>query len=331
MIIECTSQVSQQWLQKIIQQFYPQARIQNYSVDCRDSQHASNAIVRIRYDGNNHYPTSFFLKICKNCEYFITDSEYNYYQKDYIALKNAPIPICYDAQYDNNGYHLLLQDLSSTHYCNQDIEPTQLHARELAQELACLHAHYWQKDLPISSLRNYIQKVQHGLPIIMSLTSLSSKDQDAIRKILDDCLQKIYDRQHNRQGFSKIHGDVNPCNVLSPYNGGKTYIIDRQPFLWSLTHFLGVYDLAYAIIPFWTPEKRRELEMMLLQTYHCKLREFGVQNYSWEQCIADYKLCIVLTFYVPISWGLSEGSVQKMQWLWEKQLRRSLQAFREWW
>ena len=86
---------------------------------------------------------------------------------------------------------------------------------ELAKELACLHAHYWQKDIAVSSLSDYIQKVEQGLPVIMSLTSLSHKDQDAICKILDDSLPKIYDRQRNHLGMTKIHGDVNPCNVLS--------------------------------------------------------------------------------------------------------------------
>ncbi|BBM86711.1 hypothetical protein [Candidatus Uabimicrobium amorphum] len=332
MVLESTSQITKEWLQQTINQFYPQAQIKNVTLNCGNSRHANNAIINIEYCEDHHsYPTSFFLKICQNCAYFITDSEYDYYKKDYVDLKNAPIPVCYDAQYSESGYHLLLEDLSATHYSNQDIEPTQQHAIELAKELARLHAFYWQEDSPISAVDKYIEKTSQGLPAIFSHTSLSQQDKISIGNIIENCGQKFYERQQYRNGFTKIHGDANPCNVMSPYDKkGKTYIIDRQPFLWSLTHFLGMYDLVYATIPCWETDKRRSFEMTTLQTYHRNLQKFGVQNYSWEQCLDDYRLCIILAFYVPISWGLSEKSMKEMQWLWEKQLRRLLQASRDW-
>jgi hypothetical protein len=57
-------------------------------------------------------------------------------------------------------------------------------------------------------------------------------------------------------------------------------IIDRQPFDWSLTTWLGAYDLAYAMVLDWPTELRRRWEMPVLQRYHAHLLERGVRGYT---------------------------------------------------
>ena len=60
----------------------------------------------------------------------------------------------------------------------------------------------------------------------------------------------------------------------------QIYIIDRQPFDWSLTTWLGVYDLAYAMLIDWDTPTRRALEWPVLRRYHDELRRRGVMGYS---------------------------------------------------
>lgn len=132
-------------------------------------------------------------------------------------------------------------------------------------------------------------------------------------------------------GMTLIHGDPNPSNVLSPNEpNGKTYIIDRQPFKWSLTYWLAVYDLVYMIVPYWSVADRRLLEKDMLKHYHQSLLKFGVSDYSWEQCQEDYRLCIAHGIYVAVEWGNDEKDITDMRWLWEEQLKRSMQAFIDW-
>jgi hypothetical protein len=139
------------------------------------------------------------------------------------------------------------------------------------------------------------------------------------------------ERAKNSTGMTLIHGDPNPSNILSPNNpNGKTYIIDRQPFKWSLTHWLGVYDIAYMIVPFWSVNDRRTLEKDMIQHYHQSLVKFGVKDYSFENCLEDYKLCIAHGIYTAIEWGTDEKSIIDMRWLWQIQLKRSLIAFTDW-
>ena len=103
--------------------------------------------------------------------------------------------------------------------------------------------------------------------------------------------QAIIDRTSDDNGFTLIHGDVGHTNVLVPRDGDRPiYIIDRQPFDWSLTTWLGVYDLAYAMVLDWPVETRRRLEMPVLRRYHDQLAQKGLESYSWEQLYDDYRL-----------------------------------------
>ncbi|WP_372365448.1 hypothetical protein [Candidatus Uabimicrobium sp. HlEnr_7] len=326
MLIEDVSQISKEWLRFVLDS---NEEIKKITTVPFSSANATNAIIHLEYEKS--LPRSLFLKICKNNGVFVNSSECNYYTKDYKNLVNTPIPLCYNAHYTNKGYHLLLEDLSATHYDNKNVEPTECHTKELAKALACLHAFHWQENKFKLQMDNYFSKVRQGLPAILATTSLAQKDKDFCCRVLQEIPQMMRSRLQDNNGFTMIHGDVNPSNVLSPrQKDGKTYIIDRQPFLWSLTYSLGVHDLAYAIILYWDCEKRRQLEKIALKAYHAQLQKSGISNYSWEKCILDYVLSISLTLCVGISWGLYENSFTKMQWLWEKQLRRSLQALQDW-
>ncbi len=59
-------------------------------------------------------------------------------------------------------------------------------------------------------------------------------------------------RTYSGNGFTIIHGDVGHDKILVPINGDRPiFILDRQSFDWSLTTWLGVYDLAYALFLDW--------------------------------------------------------------------------------
>ena len=59
-----------------------------------------------------------------------------------------------------------------------------------------------------------------------------------------------------------------PALIKSLPRGDRPiYLIDRQPFNWSLTTWLGVYDLAYAIVLDWPSELRERFEILTLERY----------------------------------------------------------------
>lgn len=344
-VISSISDVDLQWLQAVLDRECPDSNltISSFSVESASSTNASTAAVRLTYDGNKSGPASLFLKFCGNDGHFVKDSEYFYYKRDYDGLKEAPIPICYDAQYsDRSGaYHILLEDLSRTHYSNKEIKPTLDHALSVSTELARLHAFRWGRKSDAlnidtnadSHISTFIAHVAKNLPYILQaagndIPRLWQNTLQDIFRIHPDLMKR---RAANLAGQTLIHGDPNPSNILSPHDPkGKTYIVDRQPFTWSLQYWLGVCDLVYMSVPYWDAEDRRALEKAMLKKYHESLLRFGVTGYSWEECRQDYRLCIAHGVYVAVQWGENEDELKNMKWLWEKQLRRSMTAFHDW-
>ena len=138
--------------------------------------------------------------------------------------------------------------------------------------------------------------------------------------------QTMIERITNRNGFTLIHGDAGANNILVPRHGDRPiYIIDRQPFDWALTTWLGVYDLAYAIVLDWEAETRRQCEIAILERYHTQLIANGVRDYSWEQLFADYRLCAAMGVYIATEY--CRGGVNG-RWVhaWLTMLQRSLTA-----
>jgi Ser/Thr protein kinase RdoA (MazF antagonist) len=128
-------------------------------------------------------------------------------------------------------------------------------------------------------------------------------------------------------GACLVHGDVNPGNVLLPRAGaGPVYLIDRQPFEWSLTRWLGVSDLAYLMCAFWPAEQRRARERRMLSRYHAGLLALGVRGYDFDALWDDYRLCAMQTAHVAIEWCVLAGDRERMRWLWSAQLERAFAA-----
>jgi hypothetical protein len=136
----------------------------------------------------------------------------------------------------------------------------------------------------------------------------------------------IIERTRNDNGFTIIHGDVGHNNILVPRDGDRPiYIIDRQPFDWSLTTWLGAYDLAYAMVLDWDVETRRRLELPVLRRYHHWLIEKGVSGYTWQRLYDDYRLCVAMGVYIATEY--CRGGVNS-RWIseWLGMLKRALTA-----
>lgn len=58
-------------------------------------------------------------------------------------------------------------------------------------------------------------------------------------------------------------------------------------------------DVAYLIAIRWLPEKRAQLELPLLQFYHSELMRLGVNNFSFDALLKDYKLAILSMLFLP--------------------------------
>ncbi len=63
---------------------------------------------------------------------------------------------------------------------------------------------------------------------------------------------------------------------------------------------MGTYDLAYMIGMFGNPEERHNNEKELIEHYHTALLNYGVKNYSYDDCFYDYRIGLINNFYIPL-------------------------------
>jgi hypothetical protein len=287
-------------------------------------------------------PQSFLLKICAGDHGVFGPSEVHYYTNDYTDLPNAPIPTCYDGVYqaDPRAYHLLVEDLSATHQDTWEMPPTLERGKATAEALAYLHSHYWGEvriesigeNIPgEEEIGRYVHHNKLGLgPLFETLgETLDPEWRQTMLDVFDFHPRAMLARTRNQLGFTIIHGDVNPGNTLAPIEGdGRIYLIDRQPFDWSLTCWLGVADLAYMMVEWWDVDFRRAHETAVLRHYQASLKQFGV-DYPWELLWDDYRLTAVQSLQGTAEWCVLEEDREGMRWVWEPKLHKALAAFND--
>jgi hypothetical protein len=148
----------------------------------------------------------------------------------------------------------------------------------VAEALAALHAYWWGSErlsaigaaIPREhEISAYIEHTRPGLePMIDTLgDTLDPVWRHALAEIFARHPAQMLERTRHGAGFTLVHGEPNPGNILAPIDGaGPVYLVDRQPFDWSLTTWLGVGDIAYVMVHWWESELRREWELPILRT-----------------------------------------------------------------
>ncbi len=296
----------------------------------------------IAYDSSatGELPKRLWLKTCQGG--FFGPSEVLYYTRDYVDVPDAPVLHAYDATYDDSSgaYHVVLADISDTHRWNWESLPTSKYAAVLGRSMAALHAPYWTQSqrnsigavIPdLAAIRRALEPGHAGLePMLLATDGIDPDWAGVLRQVWSRYPAVLNQRARNPAGFTVVHGDANPGNILSPVHGDEPlWLIDRQPFSHSLTTWLGVGDLTLAIVPRWDMDDHRGPETTALRAWHSALTERGILDYSWDQARNDYRLCAVMSLYVAAEWCVNEHDRVNMRWLWLPMLHRSIGAFRD--
>lgn len=344
-VITSIDQVSNEWLTSVLRKNGALTHGQVASLEFGTGQGnwstSANIFVTYTDAAKGSLPKRLFLKMVNTDldDESFDDSEVNYYSRDYVDVSNAPLLRCYDAAYSKalDRYHILLDDVSETHIEAAEKEPTLEYGLTLAEALATLHTRWWganrltEAGAPIHNddyIQRFVDIAAPGVEHIVKQFSSELKPHwhEAMRELYAEHPRALIERARDLNGFTLIHGDVGSYNVLVPLQEDRPiFIIDRQPFNWSLTTWLGVYDLAYAIVLDWETETRRKYENLILKRYHQHLIKTGELDYSWEQLYNDYKLCTAMCVYIATEYcrgGVIERSVP----IWLPMLQRALTA-----
>ena len=346
-VIVSLDQVTPDWLTAVLtgSGALTMGSVSSLEIDPGRGNWSTGGRLRLRYVSGSAgaRPRRLFLKMvdteASSGDEFFGDSEVTYYTRDYLGVEGVPLVRCYDAAYsaELERYHLLLDDLSETHVQAANKKPTLEYGLALAEGLAVLHAHWWggarlaQAGAPMHDadhIQRFVDIAEPGVSHIVNSFAAELKPHwpDLMRSLYDNHPQAIIGRTADSNGFTLVHGDAGATNILVPRQGDRPiYIVDRQPFNWSLTTWLGVYDLAYAIVLDWPVEIRRRLEMPVLRRYHEWLLKRGVADYAWERLYDDYRLSVAMGVYIATEYCRG-GINQRFLATWLPYLKRSLTA-----
>jgi len=344
-VMTAINQVTAEWLTSALVSSGALTRgaVASFELETGQGNWSTNARLIVNYtdEAQGSLPGRLFLKMVDadlGDESFGA-SEVTYYARDYVDVTNAPLLRCYSAAYSEElkRYHVLLDDVSGTHVNASEKKPSLDYGLALAEGFAALHARWWggqrlvQAGAPMHSashIQRFAAIAEPGVDHILRRFSSELKPHwpDAMRELFAKHPRAMIARAVDANGFTLIHGDPGEQNILVPRQGDRPiYLIDRQPFDWALTTWLGVYDLAYAIVLDWSIDLRRQCEIPILERYHAQLIENGGRDYSWQQLYDDYRLCVAMCVYVATEY--CRGGVNE-RWMhaWLAMLQRSLAA-----
>ena len=344
-VITSLDQVTTGWLTTVLSKSdaLTSGAVAAFEVDRGRGNWSTNASLSVRYVAGSQgsLPERLFLKLVDADldDEFFGPSEVTYYTRDYIGVEDAPLVRCYDAVFsaERLRYHILLDNLSETHITAANKAPTLEYGLALAEGLAAMHAHRWgaarlaEAEAPIhpaGHIQRFVDIAEPGVGHILNRFSADLEPHwpETMWTLYAKHPPAIIERAQDDNGFTLIHGDAGPYNILAPRQGDRPiYIIDRQPFDWSLTTWLGVYDLAYAVVLDWEVEDRRRWEMPVLRHYHRQLIEKGITGYPWERLFDDYRLCAAMGVYIATEYcrgGVNEPALP----YWLPRLKRALTA-----
>jgi hypothetical protein len=345
-VITNIEQVTVEWLTAVLTQSgaLTQGHVASFEVDGGRGNWSTNAKLRLSYspEAQGEMPQRLFLKLVNidlgDGETFLP-SEVPYYTRDYVDVSDAPLIPCYDAASSDalHRYHILLADVSETHTDAFEKEPTLAHGLALAEGLAAMHARWWGANRLAAAgakmhdarhIKQFVAIAEPGMGHILNHVAHELKPHwpDLMRALFAHHPQALIKRAEDDNGFTIIHGDAGEYNIMVPRVGDvPIYLIDRQPFNWSLIVWLGVYDLAFSMVMDWETAARRTYEIPVLQQYHNRLIQHGVLGYTWQRLFDDYRLCAAMGVYIASEYcrgGLNE----RLRFIWMRKLQRSLTA-----
>lgn len=345
-VITHLEQVTPEWLTAVLTQSgaLTQGTVTAVSIDTGRGNWSTSGSLQLAYspDAQGERSSRLFLKMVNtdvgDGESF-GPSEVEYYIRDYLDVPDAPLLRCYDGRFSPTlqRYHLLLEDVAASHMVACDKPPSLEYGLTLAEAFATLHSRWWgaaglaeANELlhDAAHIGRFVEIAEPGVGHIIGQLARELKPHwpAAIYDIFAHHPQAMIRRSQNTNGFTLIHGDAGCYNIMVPRVGERPlYLIDRQPFNWSLTTWLGVYDLVYAVVMHPGRTLGRQWERPILRHYYEMLISRGVQGYSWEQLWDDYRLCLAMGVYIAVEYCRG-GINSSAQWVWLPMLQRVLTA-----
>src|SRR5215813_900153 len=294
------------------------------------------ARLAVIYSADVSLPSQFFLKLSRNDLSEANSKEVEFYNNLAREIDGPPLVRCYDAAYTNESgsSHLLLEDLSATHFQPESPQPPAPSYCELAvASLAELHAIWWEHPqlgkqigglFSEEQLDLFLRELENNIRSFIDFLSdeLSARQKKIYERLLAS-KNRIWGHLTNASGLTVTHGDAHWWNLLYPRDVECHRVC---LFDWQLWHVdLGARDLAFMVALGGYSERMAAQERNLVRRYYDSLTAHGVRNYTWDDCWSDYRWSALRNLNVPAIQWLQGKSTD----LWRSNLERAMLAYDE--
>lgn len=341
MLETAQEQITPEWLTNCLRgnEHLPQGEVISVNIKASYKHHFA---LEVAYsdDAPNFLPQDFILK-WYSAGYGTREGFF--FHQIVPAMNAPPVPTCYDVGVDRKRWqtYILLEDLLTTHfvasppYSDLDRETFE----QVMQASLEIHAHWWDhpkigqeaflRDAGIGVAHEAISPetireneryfIEEALPArVDQYRDLFPVDwQRLCERVVASWADLFIRRIAGGVKLTLIQGDAQLGNVLLPRDPRRNQpvIIDWE----GCTRGLGVWDLARTWVQTEFPsEDRMEIEKMLLPRYQSRLEEHGINDYSIDDCMADYRLCVLANIPHALAWES------------HSYLKSAMRAFRDW-
>jgi hypothetical protein len=258
--------------------------------------------------------------------------EVAFYMQVAAAMSAHIVPRCFDAVWDpdTNAWHLLLEDLTDSHFVltNWPLPPTLAQSEQIIATRARFHAEWWGDPRLGVSIGTWLDPGDQQLKAFaVQVARFADRVGDRLSPARRDLYQRLIDagrhlntRYHSHRNMTLVQGDAHVWNVFLPHNTDSD---DLRLFDWDSWRVeVGTDDLAYMMALHWYPDHRHRHERQLLDHYHAALLAHGVSDYDRRALDDDYRLSVLWQTATPV-W---QAANDIPPWIWWPDVERIFMA-----
>jgi Ecdysteroid kinase-like family len=284
-------------------------------------------IIRLRliYDGAApDAPASIIIKTALPERPARGRAEVAFYNEVAAAMSACLVPRCFEAHWDaeTDAWHLLLEDLSDTHFIATvwPLPPTMEHCQAIIDTRAHFHATWWDDPRLGTSVGKW-DDAEALAKFLQNLAERFARFFDRIGDELPRERRELYEqllgaaprllaRYTSHRHLTIVQGDAHVWNTFLPRDGGG----DVRFFDWDGWRIdTATDDLAYMMAVHWYPDRRRRIERPLLDRYYTTLVRHGVCGYDLAALEDDYRHSVLWQMITP-AWQATNNIPPVIWW-----------------
>ncbi len=222
-------------------------------------------------------------------------------------------PRCFYSAMDPGAeqHVLLLEDLTDARMGDQLEGSSRQEAELVVREVARMHAGWWETPrlaeldwIPFSSDSIVTEPVDSSYrdawePFLRLFGDKLSPEVVHIGERLGSTVVRVLEDMAGPPR-TLLHGDYRLDNMFFGARGGGSFtVIDWQ----ICVRGRATFDVGYFMSQSLPPEQRRAAEMDILRMYHDILADSGINGYSFDQCLEDYRRTVLFCLVYPVISG----------------------------